>query len=128
VSVPVSTSAVSQPSTVTITAAAKATTKAIDIPIYPVLLRSLTASGTVKGGMATKLTLGLMTSAPLGGAMVSLSSSCTTIVLPATATVPQGTAYLNVAANTVAVSADEHCTVSAASAYNTISTVITLTP
>src|SRR5262249_6456322 len=110
-SLPISTTAVSASTIVTITASYNNTTRTATLtvtppaaPPPPAALQSLALNPTsVVGGSSAQGTLTLTSGAPAGGATVTLSSNSTAASLPASVTVAAGAATASFNVSTSAV-------------------------
>lgn len=102
---------------------------AITLTVGSSVLTGLSVNpSTVKGGNDTTGTITLSGPAPAGGAVVTVSSASSVIVVPPTVTVPAGASTVNFTVHTKAVGATATRTISAS--YNSVTKMaaLTLTP
>jgi hypothetical protein len=131
----VTTSASTSSTTVTISASSSGLTQSASLTVTPQpaagpTLTSLTLTpGTVVGGSSSSGLVTLSGTAPSGGALVSLTSSSTSVVtVPANITVPAGATSASFAATTSSVTASSTVTVAASYAGTTQNASLTVTP
>jgi hypothetical protein len=92
-----------------------------------VSLSSVTlSSNSVVGGASVSGTLNLTAVAPVGGAVVTLTSSSTSVTVPASVTIPAGSTSQSFAIATTAVAATATITATSASASQVASLVVTI--
>ena len=119
---------VRQATTLTLAAAAQGVTKSVTLTVLPPALRTFALSATqVTGGTGATGTLVLDSPAPSGGFPVPLRSLSTAVQVPASVTIPAGSASATFPVRTQAVS--HSLTVTLAAAGSTAKTaILTLLP
>jgi len=126
----VTTHAVAENTEVTITAAYIGESQSTKLTVTPAGLQSVAVTPTsVAGGVSANGKITLDGEAPPGGAVVTLTSSNTTVAtVPASVTVPEGANTVNFTVTTMAVSEDIPVTISATYAGTTKSAALTVKP
>jgi hypothetical protein len=127
----ITTSAVAANTAVTVTATYNGVTRNATLTVTPPpSLQSISLSpSSVVGGNSAQATITLTTTAPAGGAVVSLASSNTAAAtVPANITVPAGASSTTVAVSTVSVAASTSSTISGSYGGASASAVLTITP
>jgi hypothetical protein len=131
---PVTTTAVSTSTAVTLTGTYSGTSRTTTLTVTPVpppaSLNTLTLTPTsVTGGTTSQGTVTLTSAAPTGGAVVSLSSSNTTVAtIPASVTVSAGTTSANFTVTTSSVTTSTAVSISGSYGGTTRSATLTVTP
>ncbi|HZT42188.1 MAG TPA: hypothetical protein VFA07_08360 [Chthonomonadaceae bacterium] len=122
---PITTTYVSTPTTVTLTAA-RAVTKSLTLTVQPISLSKLTLTpSTVTGSNSVIGKVGLNGPAPLGGIVVSLSNTNPAATVPSSVTVKAGASSVSFTIKTVAVTTSTTGTVTAS--YNGVTRSVLLT-
>jgi hypothetical protein len=125
-SFPITTSAVTATTFVRISAAYNGVTVNADMTVFTILSH-VSFSGNVPGGTPATGTVTLRIAAPSGGAVVSLSSSNTSLVtVPPSVTVPAGQTSATFTANTAPVTSTTGVVISASYGGTTVSTTLFL--
>jgi hypothetical protein len=128
----ITTTAVSAPTLVTISASAGGSSQTASLSLVPIEIFSLTLSpATVEGGVpSTTNQVMLNMAAPPGGALISLASSHPSLASPpATVAIPAGSTFSSYfTITTSAVSASTPVTITASYAGSVKEAVVTLTP
>ena len=128
VTFPITTSTVTSPYFVKITALGSVTLNNT-LQVYPLLGGISTSQSTVSAGQTITGIVSLNDRAPIGGAVISLSSTDTSVAtVPATVTVQAGLSSVTFNIPTGAVSATTSTTLSATYAGFTVNTVLTAVP
>lgn len=121
----ISSSPVAAATTVTFTASLNGVAKTDTMVVNPPALKSLTIlPGAVYGGAAATGTVTLTGAAPISGIVVALAKSLASATIPATVTVPSGSATANFAIGTAPVAADVTATFTAT--FNAVAKTDTL--
>lgn len=123
------TSAVTAESDVQLTATAGAVSATNTISVYPLLSGAGFASNPAKSGGVLQAALVLNGNAPIGGAVVQLSSDTPGVVsVPASVSIPAGLAQVGFTISTTAVSANTTVNITSTYAGATNTAALTLTP
>ena len=119
--------AVGKVTTVTITSTLNGVSKSSVLTINPPVLKSLAVNpATVKGGLSATGTVTLGSIAPVGGFKVVLSSSSSTVLVPASAMIPAGRTSVAFTVKTSKVTASKTVTVSGSANGTTVSGSVTV--
>jgi len=125
----VSTKITSTPTIVTITASANGVTLTQRLTLTPIGPAAVSfAPSALPGGSASSGTVTLNGPASTGGIVVHLSSSATTVAVPASVTVPAGSLSVGFAAKTVAVAAQKPVTITAKTGAVSATGTLTVNP
>ena len=117
------------PATLRLYATDGAVSQYAPLTLTPVVKLSSVSGNAVEGGFSTNGTIALAIPAQAGGAVVSLTSSDTSLLtVPATVTVPQGYQAYSFAMNTAAVSAITSVPITATFNGNTVTGSVSLYP
>jgi hypothetical protein len=125
----VTTSGVGSSTSVTLTATLASITKTAILTVIPALSALSVSPGSVVGSDPSTGSVTLTAAAPAGGAVVSLSSSNTSVAtVPASVTVPQGQSSATFTVTTLGVASTATITISAIRAGSTLSATLTVLP